>query len=185
MRNRTRVVLAMAFGFAPFLIARQETVAKPGPEMQRLLRAFEGTWDIRETYEPSEWAPSGGSGRGREVFRAGPGGSSMVEDYRSTTPAGELSGLSVTWWDGKANGYRAIWCDSRSPGGCTIMSKLAKWEGDRFVLGDELERDGKRIVLREVLSDITPTSFTQTLYQGEAGGEPKRMLTIRATKSGK
>jgi hypothetical protein len=62
------------------------------------------------------------------------------------------------------------------------MANLAKWEGDQFVLGDQSERNGKKFAFREVVSDITPTSFTQTLYQGEAGGELKRLTTIRATK---
>jgi len=50
------------------------------------------------------------------------------------------------------------------------------------VLGDEFERNGKRFQFKEIFSEITPTSFTQTIYQGEAGKELKRVLTIRATK---
>jgi len=185
MKSRAGIALAVLAMGASVSLAQQETTPKPGPEMRRLIDTLAGTWNISEVYEPSEWAPKGGTGRGQEVFRAGPGGLSLIEDYRSTTPTGELSGLSVTWWDGKAGGYRAIWCDSTNPGGCVVMSKLATWEGDRFVLGDDFERNGKKVSFREVLSDITPTSFTQTIYQGESGGEPKRMVTIRATKSAK
>jgi hypothetical protein len=62
------------------------------------------------------------------------------------------------------------------------MAHLAKLEGDQFVLGDEFERNGKRFEFKEIFSEITLTSFTQTIYQGEAGKELKRVLTIRATK---
>jgi len=156
---------------------------QPGPEMQRLVKTFVGTWTLSETYEPSERMPSGGAGReGQQIWRAGPGGLSLIEEYRSKSPSGEISGLSVTWWDDKAQGYRALWCVNTNPGGCVAMANLAKWEGDQFVLGDEFERNGKKFTFREVVSDITPTSFTQTLYQGESGGELKRMMTIRATK---
>lgn len=62
------------------------------------------------------------------------------------------------------------------------MSKLAGWEGGQFVIRDEFERDHRTIVYREVFSDLTPVSFTQTVYQGESGGELKRMTTIRAAK---
>jgi ketosteroid isomerase-like protein len=62
------------------------------------------------------------------------------------------------------------------------MAKLAQWEGDQFVLGDESESGGKKFMFKEVVSDITPNSFTQTLSQGESGDELKRLMTIHATK---
>jgi hypothetical protein len=62
------------------------------------------------------------------------------------------------------------------------MSKLAEWHGSEFVIGDEYERDGKKIEYREVFSYLTPTSFVQTIYEGEAGGALKRVLMIRAKK---
>ena len=37
-------------------------------------------------------------------------------------------------------------------------------------------------MFKEVISDITPKSFTQTLYQGATGGELKLLMTIRAIK---
>ena len=99
--------------------------------------------------------------------------------------SGEVSGLGVGWWDEKARRYRALWCDSENPAGCILMAHLAKWEGDQFVLRDEFQRNGKRFDFKEVFSEITPTSFTQTLYQGEAGRDLKCVLTIHATKSDK
>jgi hypothetical protein len=62
------------------------------------------------------------------------------------------------------------------------MSKLAHWEGDQFAIGDEFERDGKKVVYREVFSEVTPDSFIQTISEGESGGELKRTLTIHASK---
>lgn len=158
---------------------------KPGPEMRKLVSAFAGTWSIRERFEPSESMPGGGVGQGTEVYRPGPGGLSLIEEFHSKEPTGEASGLGLAWWDEKAKGYRAVWCDSSDPGGCVVMSRLANWEGDQFVLGDEFERMGKRFSFKEVFSDLTPTSFTQTLYQGEPGGELKAFMTIRATRSTK
>src|SRR5436309_14292366 len=92
--------------------ASQPAMPQPGHEMQKLVSVFEGTWSLRETYEPSERTPGGGAGQGQQIWRAGPGGSSLIEDYHSKNPNGEASGLSVTWWDEKAQGYRAIWCAS-------------------------------------------------------------------------
>ena len=155
---------------------------QPSPEMQRLVNALSGTWSITEKYEPGEWMPSGGLGRGEEVWRAGPGGLSLIEDYHSKTPKGEFFGLSVSWWDEKAKGYRAVWCANSLPAGCIVMAKLAKWEGNQLVLGDEFERNGKKFTFKETLSDVTPNSYSQAQYEGESGAELKQLVTIHATR---
>jgi len=128
--------------------------------------------------------PSGGVGQGETVFRPGPGGLSLIEDEHSKNSKGELFGLSVTWWDENAHGYRAIWCANNLPTGCIVMAKLAKWEGDQFVLGDEYERNGRKFVFKEAVSEVTPSSYVQTLYQGESGSSLHKLMTIRATKIG-
>jgi len=173
---------------APSESGKQASAAKtrqPSPEMQRLFDAFLGTWSVTEQIEPSETMPNGGTGEGEEVYRIGPGGISIIEEIHLKEPGGEVSVLGVAWWDKKARGYRAFWCDSENPAGCILMAHLAKWEGEQFVLRDEFEREGKKFDFKEVFSEITPISFTQTLYQGEAGKELKRLLTIHATKSDK
>ena len=130
----------------------------------------------------SDEKPDSGAGHGTEEYRPGPGEFSLIEEFQSREGAKDVSGLGMAWWDEKAQGYRATWCSSSNPRGCIVMAHLAKWEGSQFVLGDEWEMMGKRFSFKEVLSDITPASFTQTLYQGEAGGELKRLMTIKATK---
>jgi hypothetical protein len=152
------------------------------PEMQELFNTFLGTWSVTEKIEPSEAMPEGGTGQGEEVYKAGPGGVSLIEEIHLKEGGREVSGLGVGWWDEKAKGFRALWCDSENPNGCIMMAHLAKWEGDQWVLGDEFEKNGKKFIFKEVFSEITPTSFTQTLYQGEAGKELKRLLTIHATR---
>jgi hypothetical protein len=155
---------------------------QPNLEMQKLFNTFLGTWSVTEKIDPSETLPNGGTGQGEEVYKAGPGGVSLIEEIHLREGTGEISGLGVGWWDEKAKGFRALWCDSENPNGCIMMAHLAKWEGNDFVLADESEKDGKKFLFKEVFSDITPTSFTQTLYQGEAGKELKKLLTIHATK---
>jgi hypothetical protein len=162
---------------------KQPSPGKISPEMQKFFNAFVGSWSLRETIEPSESAPNGGTGSGEVVFRPGPGGNSIIEEIRLVEPTGKSIGLGLGWWDEKARGYRTVWCENGNPGGCIVMAHLAKWESDQFVAGDEFERNGKKFVFKEVLSDITPTSYTQTLYQGEAGKELKKLATIHATRS--
>ncbi len=95
----------------------------------------------------------------------------------------KMSGVGLIWWDIQAQGYRVIWSGSANPRGCVVMSKLAHWEGDQFVIGDEFERDGRKVRYREVFSEFTSDSFTQIIYEGESGAEVKRILTIHAARA--
>src|SRR6266571_262263 len=139
---------------------------QPSPEMQKLVNALSGTWSLREEYEHIDSMPGGGLGKGDVVWRPGPGGLSLIEDYHSKNPKGHVFGLSVTWWDEIAKGYWALWCADSLPTGCTVMARLAKWEGNQLVLGDEFASGGKKFTFKETVSDITPKTYTQTLYQG-------------------
>jgi len=190
--KRHLLCLFLAYELTFSLVVAQEAQQKsqsgprqPSPEMQKLLNTFLGTWLVTEEVEASETMPNGGAGQGEEVYRLGPGGASIIEEIHLKEPSGGISGLGVGWWDQQAQGYRAVWCDSENPRGCIVMAYLAKWEGDQFILRDEFERNGKKFNFKEGFSEITPTSFTQTLYQGEAGKDLKRLLTIPATKSDK
>jgi len=153
----------------------------PSPEMQSLTKMLAGRWSIHQAFEP-RGGMKGDVGQGLEIWRPGPGARSLIEELQTRVGDREFSGLGVIWWDIQAQGYRVIWCGSANPRGCVVMSKLAHWEGGEFVVGDEFERDGGRVVYREVFSDLTPDSFTQTIYEGESGGELKRTLTIHASK---
>jgi hypothetical protein len=152
------------------------TISAP-PEQTMML----GAWSIIETYEPNEWTPHGGVGHGEEIWRPGPGGRSVIEVYHSKTPEGEVTGLAVLWWEKRANTHRALWCGNTNTNGCKVIPST-KWEGNHLVLVDEFERNGKEYTLHEVFSDITNTSFTQTIEIGESGGPFRRWLTIHATR---
>jgi hypothetical protein len=154
----------------------------PSDQMQKLLRTLGGTWSITYTLEPTEQLPKGGTGAGREVFRPGPGGASLVEEFRAREGTRDVSGLGLAWWDESAQGFRAVWCSDDNPAGCGVMSGLARFDGADFVLTDEFEMMGKKMAFKEVFSNITTVSFTQTLYQGEAGSELKKIMTVQATK---
>jgi hypothetical protein len=159
----------------------QTPAPKPGAQMEKLLRAFQGTWAVNERIAPDPSTPNGATGEGSIVWRPGPGGFSVVEDYQSKQGAREVTGLAVFWWD-ESGGYRTIWCDSTNPGGISFKN-VARWDGAKLVLVEDYEMNGKKFTFKEVFGDITPGSFTQTLYGGEAGGNLKVDQVIRATKS--
>jgi hypothetical protein len=158
------------------------TQPQPGPEIERLVKTFSGTWSIAIEIEPSERMPKGGGGQGEEVWRPGPGGLSLIEEYHSSGDEGELSGLGVAWWNKDEQRYQVMWCNSSNPAGCIVMKHGAKWEGNQVVAEDESEIAGRKFRFKEAFADITENSFTQTLYQGELGSDLKRLLTITATR---
>lgn len=155
---------------------------KGSPQIAKMLLAFEGTWSIKEKFAPDVGSPNGAAGEGRIVWRAGPGGFSVIEEYQSRRSSMEVTGLGAFWWDEAAQGYRTIWCDSTNPGGCISFKNVARWEGPQFVLVEDYEVNGKKVTFKEVFGDITPGAFTQTLYGGEAGKELKVDQIIQATK---
>ncbi len=158
----------------------------PAPEIQSLAKALTGRWSTREKYERMFLTPDGGVGNGEQVFRPGPGGFTLLEDYHSKTPAGELLGFGLLWWD-QTKGLQHMWCINLYPTGCEMFPAAPqpgpKWDGKRLVIHIAGEQVGdSKVDWQEILSDITPDSFTQTVDIGEPGGRLKRWLTIHSTK---
>ena len=151
----------------------------PVPALQKLML---GSWSTRITYDKSKDLPNGEVAAGEENWYPGPGGLSLVEEYREHNSKGEIQGLGVAWWDASLNAYHVLWYESTDPAGCTIPNGVARWEGDHLVLASQQEVGGKKLKFREIFSDITPTSFRQTLYSAEGDSELKAFVTIRATR---
>jgi hypothetical protein len=129
----------------------------PGPEVQNLVL---GNWSTQVKYEPTSEMPNGGTGAGTEIWRPGPGGLSVIEEYREKNEKGEVEGLGVAWWDAKAQGQRFVWCDNSIPDGCYVSKEVAKWDGGNLVWKEEQENAGKKRMYSEVFRNITPTSYS-------------------------
>ena len=155
----------------------------PRSQITRLLRSLEGTWSIKDELAPDKNSPSGKTGTGTIVWRPGPGGHSVIEDFRSMQGDQEVTGLGELWWDGALNGYHTIWCDSTNPGGCIDFKNPARWEGSKLVLQEDYELNSRKFTFREEFSDFTATTFTQTLYGGPVGAPLKVDEIIHATRT--
>lgn len=119
-----------------------------------------------------EWTPNGSVGQGEEMWRSGPGGFTLLEEYHSQTPGGEIFGLALTWWD-RAKGFQGTWCEHRNPKGCDINPGAPdpKWDGKQLVIDTEFPRAGKKFAWHEVFSDITPNLFTQQRISVNPAGQ--------------
>jgi hypothetical protein len=158
-------------------------MAKPSPEMERLAKMMVGTWHTTEKFEPSPemGMPNGGSGKGVEVIKPGPGGLSLVADYKSRNAMGSFAGHGVTYWDPKEQAYKSFWIDSM--GGQGEMS-TGKWEGNDLVFTGGGEFQGKKYSNLQKFTDITPSFFTFKMSSSMDGGEMKEMMTINYKKAG-
>lgn len=192
VRQISKTVILLAFFAARVLLAAgpeksvSRSVARSGSspeaqtEMAKLIRVFAGSWSIRLISPNGQTEKQAGSGE--EIWRAGPGANSLIEEYHSTGDEGEISGLGVFWWDKSAGRFQVVWCDNTDPGGCATITRGARWEGGNLVLLNEWEASGKKSTLKEVFSGFTENSFAQTLYQGDSGGDLKKIVTIKATR---
>src|SRR4051812_31767667 len=61
---------------------------KPNPDIQKVIRKLNGTWNVVQHFEPSEDLPKGGVGKGVEIWRPGPGELSVIEEASGKGPLG-------------------------------------------------------------------------------------------------
>jgi hypothetical protein len=149
---------------------------KPAPEMEKLIKMWAGHWTTVEQFEPSDEMPQGKQDKGAETMRPGPGGLSLIGDYESH---GAPFGHMVVTWIPKERAYKSYWLDLTQPG---VSVSTGRWEGDKLVFTSVDESTGKKLAIRDTYSDITPTSFTDTLETGPIGGPMKKILTVKYTK---
>lgn len=186
---RFAVALAIALYLFPWIV-QQSAHARPQPEsaseMERLIRNLAGEWSTEEIYEASELVAKGGIGHSRDTYRVGPARLSLIEEYHSDGVAGKSWGIGIIWWDRKTSSFGVTWCDSFAlDAGCRTSPQAARWRGDAFEISDSHEASGKMVFEREVWSNFTPTSYTQTLYVGDSPNALKRFVTIKATRVAK
>src|SRR5712692_7515781 len=141
------LAIIVATALAAPLLAQEP---KPTPEMQRLSRLFVGSWSTGEKHEPGAIAPKGGIGEGSENVALGPGGMSLISDYKASDPSGKFVAHTIMWWDAKEKAYRSLECHNRSAAGCE--TGLWRWAGNDLVLDQEGIKMG--------WTDLTPTSRT-------------------------
>jgi hypothetical protein len=110
------------------------------PEFSKFRDRVLGTWKAIETHEKRRSLPEGGSGEGTVTFTAGPGGLSVLENYRSKNPWGDFANHTVFWWDAEAGGMKSVGCETVHPE-CEVSEGVYKWEGDDLVARGE--RSGK------------------------------------------
>ena len=149
---------------------------KPAPEMKEL-RDMIGVWATDEKFEQTSFMPAG-TATGTNTVRLGPGGFSVLMEQRSKSSMGPFTGHGVYTWDATGNTYKFIWVDSMTPG---MVVETGRKEGANLVFTGEVTMMGKKMTVRDVMSDRTASSYTLTSYMNDGSGE-KKVMTIKLTK---
>lgn len=158
--------------------------ASPGKAEMQKLRALIGDWTTTEKYEANEISPKAGSGTGRARLYWGPGGLTVIQNYRSKNNVfGDFEGYTLVFWDAQAAEFKNLWCDSMM--GCYAQFGSGKWEGDTLAFSTQVNYRGKRVAMRDTYSDIKPNSFTLAEEVSIEGGPMKPLLTVRYSKAAK
>lgn len=152
---------------------------KPAPEIERLINQLQGRWTTEEKHEASEMLPQGGTGKGQEQIRPGPGRLSLIAEYSSQGPMGEFSGIGLITWDASARVYRLHWTDNTNPA-LTVMT--GKGEGTDVVFTGSETMMGKKVYARHAITELTPNAFTYTIDTGTTAAQLKRAMTVKYTR---
>ncbi len=151
-----------------------EMMPKPGPEATRL-KGMVGTWNVEESMESSPMGP-GGTGHGVSRISSGPGGLSIIIDYRST--GGHMKGYEghgVVAWDAEAKAYKQVWTDNMAQ---MIMVYTGSWEGENLILNFEGTMMGKPFKGHDTLSGIGTDTMTMVSEMSMDGSAMAKVMTL-------
>ena len=120
-----------------------------------------GTWRAMDKYEKTVLNPNGGEGSGLYKTMVGPGGFSLLTDYRYDAPHGSSSGHQLFAWEPKQACFVGYLVTSSFPG---VLQVTGNWEGPVLVLSGEFEIRGMHIGFRQTFSDIKASEIVLRQY---------------------
>ena len=176
---------AVEKGYAKSTPAKDQST-QPAAELQSLGRAFSGNWSLAVKYAADEKMPNGFTGTGQEIWHAGPGGFTLLEEERLPSPRGDAYLLGVLWWDSGTKKLQGMECNNHLPYTCDLKGALnditLTWDGKQFAIDERETHNHKTYIWHEAWSEITESSFLQTGDVREPDGRSTRLFTIRGTK---
>jgi hypothetical protein len=151
-----------------------DMLPKPAPEIVNVLRTI-GTWSATIKNEPSEWNPSGSTDKGTMVMSKGPGGLSVIQDFRSKGPMGPYQGHAIIYWDTVANKQSSVWCDNIS--GCVFG--VTKMDGDKKWSTEMVQEfQGKKMKMVSHGTILDDNTMHEEFAQSIDGGPMKKIMTM-------
>ena len=140
----------------------------PRTSIKKLDRLM-GSWSVTELRN--------GSRRPAGIARIslGPGGLSLIAEYRSAGPEGKLSGYGIVSPNRYRNEYWAYWGGSLQP---ELLFARGLWEGERLILRGEERTIRRTRDMKLTISDMGSTSLAFQL-ETSINGRPFRSIMVR------
>ncbi len=148
---------------------------KPPAEMALLYPRI-GRWEATIRTVSGEGLANGGIDKGMMTTRKGPGGFSIVQDFRSTGVSGDLQGESYTWWDQAKRAYLSVWCDNMQ--GCTEFATVVN--GNSWTVELDSDVNGRRVhtTIHATMSDDHNTIQEEFLNSYDGGPAKRETISI-------
>jgi hypothetical protein len=159
-------------------VAASPAIAQ-SPEMARLAKALAGDWSSVEVVQFGKPVPGGAGRKGATHVHLAGGGMVLVDEGHAVgTVGGDLQWFTSIWWDTGTHRYRMLTCFKASDAnGCELRGTL-HWVGDTLV-NEYVEESTK---MRDVWTDITPTSYTLTEEHDNGHGVMQPYVVSHITK---
>ncbi|HEV8182743.1 MAG TPA: DUF1579 family protein, partial [Candidatus Angelobacter sp.] len=142
---------------------------KPGPEHQKLAY-FAGKWTNEGDMKPSALGP-GGKFSSSSTCEWFDGNFALVCHTDGATQTGSMKGLSIMGWDPAAKTYTYFSTNSSGQGGFSRGTV----KGDTWTWNNETTMNGKPMVVRFTLKQVSPDVATYKFEMG-APGEPLKLM---------
>lgn len=142
---------------------------KPGPEHQKLLY-FAGKWTTEGDMKPSSFGP-GGKFSSTSTCEWFDGNFALLCRSDATMQTGSVKGLSIMGWDPATKTY--TYYSTNSWGQGTFSRGTV--EGDTWTWNNETKMNGKPVVVRFTLKQVSPDVATYKFEMG-APGEPLKLM---------
>ena len=111
------------------------------------------------------------------------GGTALLAEGHSVgAVGGGLEWFETIWWDTKIGRYQFLTCFKADDGSGCELRGTAHWVGDTFVNEYQEPENGKLTKMRDVWTDITPTSHTLTEEHDDGHGGMKPYVVSHDTK---
>lgn len=155
--------------------AEPATLSPPLVPFQFML----GSWKTKETLDPGPMG-KGGQGVGEMVVSVGPGGRSIVIDYR--TVEGPMSGFAmheIITFDPETQSFQQAYVTNRTDG---LVTARGTAHDDGFIFEHAVGMNGQTFLSRGTIQEISKNSFAMEGLMGPEGGEMSRMMRLEHSR---
>lgn len=162
-----------------FAVAAPPEMPKPGPEHQRL-GYFVGNWTSTGEMKPSDWGP-GGKITSTDKCEWFEGHYAVVCHSKGQCPMGATQSIGISSYSTEEKVYTWYGLDNM---GMTMTSvPHGTFADGTYTYTNEGMMGGKKMKMRVVIKELSPTSYSFTMDTEGADGKWARMMESKYTKA--